>query len=87
MGITRDGTLVLPETFDYQGRGEIAMSIDVHAAYRQWVYGLVGPFNPEDAYCAGYALALMMKDEEQRRENNPVMRALKQVEGMIGRLR
>ena len=63
------------------------MKIDVRAAFREWVQGLVGPLSAEDAYCAGYELALMMKDEERRRENNPFIRALKQIDGMMGHLR
>jgi hypothetical protein len=52
------------------------MKLDVHQAYKEWAVETAGPYNAEDAYCAGYEMALRVKDEERRCEDNAVVKNL-----------
>lgn len=60
----------------------MAMQIDVHQAYQQWAQGSLGPFDAEDAYCAGYEMALRVKGEENRREDNAVVKNLRAISAL-----
>jgi hypothetical protein len=55
------------------------MDIDVRKAYKEWARGASGAYNSEDAYCAGYELAMRVRDEQGRREDNPIIKKLKAV--------
>ena len=59
------------------------MEINVHRAYQEWTRGTAGPYNSEDAYCAGYEMAMRVKDEEKRREDNPVVKNLKAISALM----
>ena len=60
----------------------MAMHIDVHQAYKQWAQGSLGPFNAEDAYCAGYEMALRVKAEEANCEANTVVKNLRAISAL-----
>jgi hypothetical protein len=53
------------------------MQIDANKAYREWARETAEPFNAEDAYCAGFQMAMRMRDEEKRREELPVVKSLR----------
>jgi len=58
------------------------MQVNVHRAYRQWAGETAHPYDAEDAYCAGYELALRVRDEERRGEDNPVVKSLRSIAGL-----
>jgi hypothetical protein len=58
------------------------MRVDVHQAYREWARGTLGPYNAEDAYCAGYEMAMRVKEEETRCEVNAVVKNLRAISGL-----
>jgi len=60
------------------------MKIDARRAYREWAAEAVGPFNAEDAFSAGFELALSLKEEEERSQH-PVIKSLEAVQRMLER--
>lgn len=58
------------------GRPDI-VDINIHKAYKEWARGAPEAYNSEDAYRAGYELALRVRDEESRRADNPALKSLR----------
>jgi len=58
------------------------MRVNVHQAFKEWASETVQPFNAEDAYCAGFEIAMRARDEERRLEESSVVKNLRAISAL-----